>query len=134
MILVLICLFLILLGFILLFKCKDFYDMENSLGGPIVGIGGAGLFFAIFIIILANLAVPNTIAQFKIKHDSLVKRLEISDSNYEDLSKSNIIEDITKWNIKVQNLKYFSDSPWTNWFFNKEVVDTLEFIDINIKE
>ena len=51
-------------------------------------------------------------------------------SDYEDVSKSQVIKDISEWNMDVYNTKYWSESPWTNWFNPKDIADNMDYIPL----
>ena len=42
----------------------------------------------------------------------------------------NVIQNVYKWNKEVYDAKYWADNPWTNWFWNQRVVDSLKYIDL----
>ena len=42
-----------------------------------------------------------------------------------------MINDITEWNKKVYNTKYWTEDPFTNWFNPKEIADNLEYISLD---
>lgn len=132
MILTIIAIVMTLLG-IVLFKigeksCK--YDSLELLGAINFVIGSIGLIFLILMIIVSHSTVQRTIIQNKMEYDGLCKRYEIITSEYEDVSKSDVIADITAWNMKVYNTKYWTDSPWTNWFNPREIADNLNYISL----
>ena len=67
----------------------------------------------------------------QIRYESLCKRLEVIKSDYEDVSKSEVIKDIAEWNQEVYDYKYWTDNIWTSWLFNKKIADSLEYIDLD---
>lgn len=131
MIIVFIFLGIILLGIIL--NKRGDYDIEvfGALG---IVIGSMCLVIAIIWIIVAHVTAPKIIQENKINYDGLCKRYEIAASEYEDVSKSDVIADITAWNMMVYNTKYWTDSPWTNWFNPKEIADNLNYISLELEE
>lgn len=48
----------------------------------------------------------------------------------EKVSKVTVIKDVQEWNSDVYSQKYWSESPWTNWFYSEEIVDSLEYIEM----
>lgn len=66
----------------------------------------------------------------QLEYESLVKQCQAASSEYENISKVNVIKDVYKWNENVYDAKYWSNSLWTNWFFNQKVVDSLEYINL----
>lgn len=83
-----------------------------------------------FIIIVSHALAPKTICENTINYEALCKRLEIINSDYEDVSRSDVIADIAEWNSFVYNTKYWTYNPWTNWYNPKEIADNLEYISI----
>lgn len=132
MILVIIAIVMTLLG-IVLWKigeksCK--YDSLEPFGAINFAIGFIGLILLITMIIVEHSTAQKIIVQNKMEYDGLCKRYEIVTSEYEDVSKSDVISDITTWNKKVYNKKYWTDNPWTNWFNSREVADSLNYIEL----
>lgn len=130
MILTLIFLGLIILGtiFLKLWENHDFDDFLNVLGGLNVIIGSMCLTASIILIVTSYITVSTTIQENKLKYESLCKRCEIIESGYEDVSKSDLIEDIAEWNTKVYNTKYWTNNPWTSWFNPQKIADNLDYI------
>ena len=121
------------IGIILVVKYKD--DWEHD-GTYIVGLilsWTFGLFTVISlgIIIIIHCGTDSQIEYYKIERDALIKRMEVSDSNYEDVSKSDVISDVAKWNQNVVRARYWSNNLLTNWFYSQDVVDSLEMIDMD---
>jgi hypothetical protein len=77
----------------------------------------------------AHIGVDNDIRQDNIRYESLCERLEIINSDYEDVSKSEVIDDIAEWNIKVTNSQYWAKNPWTSWFHSQKRTDNLRLIE-----
>ena len=120
---ILTCLFIImvLLGFILI---------RSNINDDILTIGAIiGAF-----IITAHATSNHTIQENKIEYEGLCKRYENVKSEYEDVSKSDVIGDITAWNMKVYNTKYWTYNPWTNWFNPKKIADNLYYIPLEVLE
>lgn len=133
MILTLICIALI--AFTVLHVCvrdrlsyslTDFLDIVAFLNGM---IGGFGLVICIILIIVGHSGVECHIERNQIAYESLCERLEIINSDYEDVSKSDVINDIAEWNKDVYSVKYWSKNPWTSWFYSQEEADALQFIE-----
>ena len=66
----------------------------------------------------------------QLEYESLVKQCQTVSSNYEDVSKANVIQKVYEWNAEVYDEKYWGNNIWTNWFFNQKVVDSLEYINL----
>lgn len=67
----------------------------------------------------------------RMEHDSIVNEIEALEQDADEkVSRVTVIKDVNEWNSDVYVIKYWSESPWTNWFYNKEVVDSLEYIEM----
>lgn len=129
MILTIISLIMLILGIIFLKKrCYD--DNIEVLGIVFTIFGGVSSIAALCAIILSHSLTDKMIQQNKLEYDGLCKRYEIIKSEYEDISKSDVIADITEWNKEVYNLKYWTNNPWTNWFNPSAIADNLEYISL----
>lgn len=80
-------------------------------------------------IICAHVGENKNIEMNNIEYESLCQRLEIVNSDYEDMSKSDVIKDVSEWNKMVLEKKYWAKNPWTSWFLSQKVVDNLKYID-----
>lgn len=80
-------------------------------------------------IICAHVGENKNIEMNNIEYESLCQRLEIINSDYEDMSKSDVIKDVSEWNKMVLEKKYWAKNQWTSWFFSQKVVDNLKYID-----
>lgn len=106
-----------------------FYDGIELLGGMFIIIGTLVSMGCILIILLKGVGENKVINKNKMKYESLQRRIEIVNSEYEDVSRSDLIKDINEWNEEVYNQKYWTESLWTNWFFNQKIADELEYIN-----
>lgn len=75
-------------------------------------------------------AVDNQIYKKQMEYESITRQLQIIDSEYEDVSKAEIIQKVYDWNTAVYQSKYWAKSPWTNWLYNKKYSDSLEYIEM----
>ena len=92
------------------------------------------LIVSLMIIILAHVTANMNIQKNKIEYEGLCKRYEVAKSEYEDVSKSDVIADITAWNMKERSafpdLVHGAENPWTSWFNPREIADNLEYIPL----
>lgn len=95
-----------------------------------ITFGVIGLFVCVAIISTQHACAGKIIHSNQIYHDGLCKRLEVVQSDYEDVSKSQVIKDVSEWNMEVYNTKYWSESPWTNWFNPKDIADNMDYIPL----
>lgn len=96
--------------------------------GYIVGI--CGVLVSLLIIIMCNTGVEKTIHNNQLTYEGLVAQVEAVNSEYEDMSKTEVIQRVTEWNKSVYSAKYWAYNPWTNWFNNKQIADALQYIDM----
>lgn len=135
MIITLIGIGLVVLGIICLFISERSlsYDMSFSLyacGAISFVIGLIITIVTVIVIFLNHTCVNNDIYTSKLTYESLIDRIEYIDSDYEDVSKSEVIKDVYEWNKSVHSAKYWSSNPWTNWFWSQKYVDSLEYIEL----
>ncbi len=107
------------------------YSDWDVIGAGLAIINVGILIFCAFIIWSVHFSADAEIAKDQIKYDSLCKRYEIIQSEYEDVSKTEVIKDIAEWNMAVQHEKYWSENLLTNWFYSKKHADSLQYIDIS---
>ena len=121
------------IGIILIVKYKDEWlcDGPYAVGLILTWTFGIFIVIALGIIILVHCGTDEQIEYYRIGRESLIKRMEVSDSNYEDVSKSDVISDVAKWNQKIVRARYWSNNLLTNWFYSQKVVDSLELIDLD---
>lgn len=106
-----------------------FYDGIEILGGSFIIFGSIFSISFILVILLKGVGEDRDIEQNRMKYESLQRRIEVVNSEYEDASRSDLIKDINEWNEKVYDKKYWAKNPWTNWFFNQKIADELEYIN-----
>jgi len=113
-------------------KGKFYYDLEDffEITGVLFGLAGAiGTFCCIIGILIGHAGVDCSIEQNRIARESLCERLEVINSDYEDVSKSDVIKDVAEWNLDVYSYKYWTKNPWTSWFHSPKLADSLEYIE-----
>ena len=128
MILTLLLFIITILGFILIKVERENTELLGLLMG---GTGLCFLIISLIIIICVHVCANNEIQKNKVEYEGLCNRYDIIKSEYEDLSKSDLIRDITAWNIKVYNTKYWSENLLTNWFNPKKIADNLYYIPLD---
>ena len=106
-------------------------DIEDDIPVVLSVVGFICLICCTIGIICAHLGENTNIEVNNIEYESLCQRLEIINSDYEDMSKSDVIKDVSEWNKMVLKKKYWAKNPWTSWFFSQKVVDELKYIDYN---
>ncbi len=133
MIITLIGLGLFLLGIILIIiECKTYKSHGSLYESITVGLLVIGFIVCLFCslaIIMAHVGTEANIQTNQMQYESLCYRLELIQSDYEDVSKTTVISDINEWNKKVYKEKYYSHNLWSSWFYNKKVADKLEYIE-----
>lgn len=108
----------------------DTWDTFDILEILITTFGIVGLLICVVVISTQHACAGKIIYSNQIYYDGLCKRLEVVQSDYEDVSKSQVIKDVSEWNMDVYNTKYWSESPWTNWFNPKDIADNMDYIPL----
>lgn len=81
-------------------------------------------------IFVVNLNTEQKIYKNSLERESIVKQLESINSNYEDVSKIDVIARVYEYNKDVYNNKYWASNIWTNWFYDQKFVSSLEYIEM----
>lgn len=106
-------------------------DWMLLIGVVFIVFSGVGAIFSLVMIATNHCAIDQKITKYQMKHDSIVKEVEaLEQDTDEKVSRVTVIKDVQEWNSDVYSQKYWSESPWTNWFYSKEVVDSLEYIEM----
>lgn len=108
-------------------KCNTLLIVLSSTS-LVLGIVMGALIGLVFI--ANHTAVDNRIYKKQMEYESITRQLQIIDSEYEDVSKAEIIQKVYDWNTSVYQSKYWAKSPWTNWLYNKKYSDSLEYIEM----
>lgn len=132
MILTIITVIAIVVGVILLRK-DEYEGVVYMLGLLFAVCGGLIAFIMAIGIIIAHVGVDAQIEENRIEYESLCQRYEIVTSEYEDVSKSDVIKDIAEWNKNVYSEKHWANNPWTSWFYSKRVADDMKMIEMEGK-
>ena len=134
MILTIVAVIAIAVGVFLLLK--DEYGVGAIFGlGIFLTFGGILMAFVMALgIIFAHVGIDATIERNRIKYESLCQRYEIVTSEYEDVSKSDVIKDIAEWNMYAYTYKHWANNPWTSWFYSKRVADDMKMIEMEGSE
>ena len=117
------------IGIIMLCISRGEYIFADVIGLILAASGVLCTVDAVLIIILNHVGVNVTVEENRIEYESLCERYEIISSDYEDVSKSDVIKDIAEWNTMVHGYKYWAYNPWTSWFRSKRVADELQMIE-----
>ena len=89
------------------------------------------LFIAnVVFLIPAYIGVDYQIQADKLERQSIVKEIELINSEMEDISKQKVYEDVRNYNNKVLCTKALSNSYFTNVFVSKRYADSMEIIEI----
>ncbi len=128
MILTILVVIVTIIGIVMLNK-SEYDGIVYGLGLLFTVCGGLVTFIMVICIIIAHVGVDAQIEENRIEYESLCQRYEIVTSEYEDVSKSDVIKDIAEWNKKVYRIKHWAYNPWTNWFYSKRIADDMKMIE-----
>lgn len=116
---------------LLVIAYNNYIDWMLFIGVVFIVFSGAGAIFSLVMIATNHCAIDQKITKYQMKHDSIVKEVEALEQNTDEkVSRVTVIKDVQEWNSDVYSQKYWSESPWINWFYSKEVVDSLEYIEM----
>lgn len=116
---------------LLVIAYNNYIDWMLLIGVVFIVFSGVGAIFSLVMIAINHCAIDQKITKYQMKHDSIVKEVEALEQNTDEkVSRVTVIKDVQEWNSDVYSQKYWSESPWTNWFYSKEVVDSLEYIEM----
>lgn len=108
----------------------DITIME-AIGATFAMLSGLAVILVLFMIVISHCAIDKTITEYQMEHDSIVKEVEaLEQDTDEKVSRVAVIKDVQEWNADIYSQKYWSESPWTNWFYSKDIVDSLEYIEM----
>ena len=127
MILTIIALAVLIIGILLTEHSKN--EIMEGVGFLLFACGALAGFIMLCVIIIAHIGVDAQIEENRIEYEALCERQEVVMSEYEDVSKSDVIKDIAEWNQNVYSYKHWAYNPWTSWFYSKRVADELEMIE-----
>ena len=116
---------------LMLKKKSTSYDNRYISGSYITVLGSLFLIVSLIIIAVINANTDKYIQENQMVYEGLCKRYDIIKSEPENPFKLDVIKDITDWNIKVYNTKYWSESLWVNCFYPKRVADNLHYIPLD---
>lgn len=122
---------LLIVGGILLYVGCKIYNEACFYTGLIGFMSGVIIaFICIVCLICGHCAVDKSIYDAELEYNALIKQVEAVNSEYEDVSKATVINRVYKWNKGVYSEKYWAENPWTNWFYDKDYVNSLKYIDM----
>lgn len=126
-------LIVVITGCLILNKLDLPYYIDDNIGFVLAMLAVAGTFITFICLTLilgSHVNVDFNIYNAQLKRDTIIKQIECVDTEYEDTSKIEVINSVYEWNQKVYKQKYYSESHWTNWLFNKKYADALEYIEL----
>ena len=74
-------------------------------------LSGVGVILALFMIVISHCAIDKTIAEYQMKHDSIVKEVEaLEQDTDEKVSRVTVSKDVDEWNDDVYSQKYWVEN------------------------
>ena len=125
---------LIIVGIVLLVvEDNCIKPLLNCIRPLLVLLGSCSIAVGVIIGLVAitnHTIVDSQIHAKQMEYESIIRQLQIIDSEYEDVSKAEIIQKVYDWNTAVYQSKYWAKNPWTNWLCSKKYSDSLEYIEM----
>ena len=106
---------------------KDVIGFLSSVG---IIIGFLWLLMCVLFITIPRCTAENDIYDANLERECVVNQIEYIDAEYEDVSKTIVIQNVYEWNKKVHAAQYWSSNPWTSWFWSKKYVNSLKYIEL----
>ena len=134
MILTIISITVLVIGICLTLCFRKFYvsDFLDPVGFYSTIFGAIAVAIAVVFILIGHCNTDVKIYTKQLERKAIVSQLELTPSGYENTSKIELIQKVSEWNQEVYSAKYWSENPWTNWFWSKKYVDSLEYIDTDM--
>lgn len=99
--------------------------------GIISAITGIDIAIVICMIAVFNhTSLDKKLYENNLQYESISKQVEVVNSEYEDVSKADVIQKVYEWNRDVYSYKHWTESPWTNWLYSKTIADNLKYIEM----
>ena len=86
------------------------------------------------LIIASHATAEINIAKAEIKYNALSEQVAVVNSDYEDVSKATVIQNVAEWNMNVGKEKYWTYNPLTSWFYSQKYTESLKYIDLKSLE
>lgn len=99
--------------------------------GIISAITGIDIAIVICMIAVFNhTSLDKKLYENNLQYESISKQVEVVNSEYEDVSKADVIQKVYEWNRDVYSYKHWTESPWTNWLYSKTIANSLKYIEM----
>lgn len=124
---------LMVIGIIIVWICvkvPKFKKVGIYFGAIFLVFGFAWTTFVFETIGLQRTKEDSEIANNQKEYVMLCASVRLLEANPDDEAKDIIIERVNYWNEKVDNGRKYIKDPWTSWLWNKNIVDSMEYIEI----
>lgn len=124
---------LMVIGIIIVWICvkvPKFKKIGIYFGAIFLVFGFAWTTFVFETIGLQHTKEDSEIANNQKEYVMLCASVRLLEANPDDEAKDIIIERVNYWNEKVDNGRKYIKDPWTSWLWNKNIVDSMEYIEI----
>lgn len=109
----------------------------NNLGIAAIAtslFGVIATFICAVLIIASHATTEINIAKAEIKYNALSAQVAVINSDYENISKATVIQNVAEWNMNIEKEKYWTYNPFTSWFYSKKYTESLKYIDLDSLE
>ncbi len=124
---------LMVIGIIIVWICvkvPKFKKIGIYFGAIFLVFGFAWTTFVFETIGLQRTKEDSEIASNQKEYVMLCANVRLLEANPDDEAKDIIIERVNYWNEKVDNGRKYLKDPWTSWLYNKNIVNSMEYIEI----
>ena len=88
------------------------------------------VFVSFIIFVWVHIGTDSKIMKNEIRYNALLNEVKIADAGNDDAAKILAIQNVSEWNQKVKEDKYWTYNPWTSWYHNEKVVDVEKVIKL----
>lgn len=96
--------------------------------------GVIATFICAVLIITSHATTEINIAKAEIKYNALSAQVAVINSDYENISKTTVIQNVAEWNMNIEKEKYWTYNPFTSWFYSQKYTESLKYIDLDSLE
>lgn len=117
------------IGYNDVFKNASANESFEGFGVVLTSFSALPLAASLLIIVIIHGTAETQINKANIEYSGLEAQLNYICENPGSPSAAEVMDRVAKWNQKVYSNKHYSKSKWTNWFYNKDYVDSLHYLE-----
>lgn len=132
MLITLICVAVFVIGLLLMILFRNYYrgwrDVLQVIGSISTVVGIFAIISVSIFLLVEHVNPTSRHLKALATRDSYVRILESNNSLYMN---TDFYDSVIEWNKEIYDYQIWGDNIWTNWFWDKEVYEGLEPIDLS---